>query len=128
MICREFIQYTLRSLHVYSIYRSAMSRIYMCRAALQGSGRGSGAASSSSTCSACIKDLYQALSSPAVTSLEMKDFYILVLLLFATVVLGESIQIGSPPNGTQVTPGQQINVEVIEPVRSCVFLFASWLA
>jgi hypothetical protein len=58
------------------------------------------------------------LISYTTNSLNMKYLsFAAVLSLFIVSVFAEIIEIGAPPDGTQVKPGQKIKVEVIQPVR-----------
>jgi hypothetical protein len=51
-------------------------------------------------------------------SFSMKYFsFAAILSLFVISAFAEIIEIGAPPDGTQVKPGQKIKVEVIQPVR-----------
>jgi hypothetical protein len=58
------------------------------------------------------------LNSYTTNSLNMKYFsFVAVLSLFIVSAFAEIIEIGAPPDGTQVKPSQKIKVEVIQPVR-----------
>ena len=74
-------------------------------------------------CSSGYKNLgtdYGSFIPPADSPNMKYSSFVAIFSLFVISAFAEIIQIGAPPDGTQVKPGKNIKVEVVQPVRFLV--------